>query len=182
MSHTWHQGGFPCSAVDRAHSSRLAAASYVAPRSAVVNHHTTIQSTRLTSPLSPSAVNSGLASRKTNTSSALAPRSEHRCVPIPQVVKSALHNSQTNTNHIHRMYAPQHIRHNEKPHMASPNVHLVEMRDAAVARRDGNILELNVHIIFGCYGAQSSVIHFLFIEPLCIHMASGLGTLRKAKE
>lgn len=69
--------------------------------------------------------------------------------------------------------------------MASPNVHLVEMRDAAVARRDGDILELNVHIIFGCYAAQSSVIHFLVYQTLCRHMARyvmGPGTLRSAKE
>lgn len=35
---------------------------------------------------------------------------------------------------------PQHIRHNEKPDVASPDVDLVQMAHAAVARGDGDVL------------------------------------------
>ena len=33
--------------------------------------------------------------------------------------------------------------------MASPDVDLVEMGDAAVARGDGDVLELDVHVVLG---------------------------------
>lgn len=32
--------------------------------------------------------------------------------------------------------------------MRAPNVHLLQMRDAAVARRHGDVLELDVHVVF----------------------------------
>lgn len=50
---------------------------------------------------------------------------------------------------------PQHIRHNEKPDMAAPNVDLIKMTDSAVARRHGDVFELDVHIVFG-YGKVSA--------------------------
>lgn len=34
--------------------------------------------------------------------------------------------------------------------MAPPNVNLVKMGDTAVACGDGDILELDVHVVFGC--------------------------------
>lgn len=57
------------------------------------------------------------------------------------------------------MDKPQHIRYNEKPHMAPPYVHLVQMADSTVARGNSDIFELNVHIVFGCArgGSQSTV-------------------------
>lgn len=45
---------------------------------------------------------------------------------------------------------PKHIRHNEESHMRPPDVDLVEMADSSISRRDSDILELDVHIIFGC--------------------------------
>ena len=33
--------------------------------------------------------------------------------------------------------------------MTPPNINLIEMRDAAVAGGDGDVLELDVHVIFG---------------------------------
>lgn len=44
---------------------------------------------------------------------------------------------------------PQHVRNNEESHMASPDVDLVEMGDAAVARGDGDVLKLDVHVVLG---------------------------------
>lgn len=52
-------------------------------------------------------------------------------------------------------HVPQHVRHDEESHMASPNVDLVEMRDAAVASGDGDVLELDVHVVFGCWEKRS---------------------------
>jgi hypothetical protein len=45
---------------------------------------------------------------------------------------------------------PQHVRHDEEPHVATPNINLVEVRDTAIASCDGDILELNVHVVLGC--------------------------------
>lgn len=35
--------------------------------------------------------------------------------------------------------------------MASPNIDLIEMADSAIARGDGDVFELDVHVVFG-YG------------------------------
>lgn len=45
---------------------------------------------------------------------------------------------------------PQHIRHNEESHMTAPDVNLFEMADAPVAGCDGDVLELDVHVVLGC--------------------------------
>ena len=45
---------------------------------------------------------------------------------------------------------PQHIRHDKKPHVAPPDVDLIEMADSAVAGSDGDVLQLDVHVVFGC--------------------------------
>jgi hypothetical protein len=45
---------------------------------------------------------------------------------------------------------PKHIRHNEESHMRPPNVDLIEMADSSITRSNGDIFELNVHVIFGC--------------------------------
>ena len=45
---------------------------------------------------------------------------------------------------------PEHVWHDEEPHVRAPDVHLVEMADAAVARGHGDILELDVHVVLGC--------------------------------
>ena len=39
--------------------------------------------------------------------------------------------------------------------MAASNVDLVEMADPAVARGDGDVFELDVHVVFGCVGRIS---------------------------
>lgn len=44
---------------------------------------------------------------------------------------------------------PQHVRHNEESHMASPNVDLIKMRDATIAGSNGDVLQLDVHVVFG---------------------------------
>lgn len=45
--------------------------------------------------------------------------------------------------------APQHVRNDEKPHMATANVDLLEVADAPVAGRDGDVAELDVHVVLG---------------------------------
>lgn len=45
---------------------------------------------------------------------------------------------------------PQHIGHDKESYMATTNVDLVEMRNSAVAGGDGYVLELDVHVVFGC--------------------------------
>ena len=42
---------------------------------------------------------------------------------------------------------PQHVRYDKVSHMASPNVYLLEMRDATVAGGYSNVLELYVHVV-----------------------------------
>lgn len=49
-----------------------------------------------------------------------------------------------------RFSVPQHIRHDEESHMATADVDLVQVGDTAVACGDGDILELDVHVVFGC--------------------------------
>lgn len=36
--------------------------------------------------------------------------------------------------------------------MAATDVDLVEVGDSAVAGGDGDVLELDVHVVFGCWG------------------------------
>lgn len=45
---------------------------------------------------------------------------------------------------------PEHVRHDEESHVAAANVDLVEMGDTAIASGDGDVLELNVHVVLGC--------------------------------
>ena len=45
---------------------------------------------------------------------------------------------------------PQHVRHDEESHVASSNVNLVEMGDTAVAGSNGDILQLDVHVVLSC--------------------------------
>lgn len=49
-----------------------------------------------------------------------------------------------------RKTLPQHVGHNEEPHVAAADVDLLEMADAPVAGRDGDVLELHVHVVLGC--------------------------------
>ena len=49
-------------------------------------------------------------------------------------------------------YVPQHVWHNEKPYMATPDVDLVEMADSAVARGDCDVAELDIHVVLSCKG------------------------------
>lgn len=56
--------------------------------------------------------------------------------------------------------ALQHIRHDKEPDVAAADVDLVQMADSAVARRHGDVLELYVHVVFGC--AENSVSVFSF--------------------
>lgn len=44
---------------------------------------------------------------------------------------------------------PQHVWNNEEPHMTAADVDLIEMTDSAVARRYGDVLELDIHVVFG---------------------------------
>jgi hypothetical protein len=45
---------------------------------------------------------------------------------------------------------PQHIWHNEVPDMAAPNIDLLQMRDATIAGCDRDVLQLDIHVVFGC--------------------------------
>jgi len=74
--------------------------------------------------LPPGPVNCSLTARQTNTSSTLASGPEHWCIS-------------------------QHIWYDEESHMTTPDINLVQMGHAAISRRDGNILKLNVHVILG---------------------------------
>ena len=44
---------------------------------------------------------------------------------------------------------PQHIRHDKKPDMAPSNVNLIQMAYAPIARGNGDVFELDVHVVFG---------------------------------
>lgn len=45
---------------------------------------------------------------------------------------------------------PQHVGHDKEAHMATPDVDLFQMAHAAVARGDGDVFELHVHVVLGC--------------------------------
>jgi hypothetical protein len=45
---------------------------------------------------------------------------------------------------------PQHVRHDEESDVRSANVHLIQVADSAVARSNGDVLELNVHVVLSC--------------------------------
>lgn len=47
-------------------------------------------------------------------------------------------------------FVPQHIRDNKESHMTTADVDLFEMADAPVAGCNGDVLELDVHVVFGC--------------------------------
>lgn len=42
----------------------------------------------------------------------------------------------------------QHVGHDKEPHVATADVDLIKMGDAAIAGGDSDILELNVHVVF----------------------------------
>lgn len=44
---------------------------------------------------------------------------------------------------------PQHVWDNEKPNVAASNVDLLQMADSPVARRHGDVFELDIHVVFG---------------------------------
>jgi N-dimethylarginine dimethylaminohydrolase len=50
--------------------------------------------------------------------------------------------------------------------MAAADVDLVEMRDAAVARGHGDVLELDIHIILGCEGERDTISKLGVLERL----------------
>ncbi|KAI6762786.1 hypothetical protein HG530_008766 [Fusarium avenaceum] len=44
----------------------------------------------------------------------------------------------------------KHVGDNEEAHVGAADVDLVEMRDAAIAGGDGDVLELDVHVVLSC--------------------------------
>lgn len=106
--------------------------------------------------LAPSPVHRGLTASKTNTTTTLSSGTEHGRIPRvrPQVSMIPY-----NKKALNGRFQPQHIRHNKEPHMATPNIHLIEMRDPSIARGDGDILELDVHVILGCRRI-SKIVHY----------------------
>lgn len=44
----------------------------------------------------------------------------------------------------------EHVGDDEEAHVGTPDVDLVEVGDAAVAGGDGDVLELDVHVVLGC--------------------------------
>ena len=44
----------------------------------------------------------------------------------------------------------EHVGDDEEAYVRAANVNLIEMRDATVAGGDGNVLELDVHVILSC--------------------------------
>lgn len=49
----------------------------------------------------------------------------------------------------------EHVGDDEEAHVGAPDVDLVEVGDAAVAGGDGDVLELDVHVVLGCAGNVS---------------------------
>lgn len=77
------------------------------------------------SPSSACSANSSTSSRHTNTSTFCSSRLEHGSIS-------------------------QHIRNDEKANVRAADIDLVEMGDTAVASGDGDVFELDVHVVFGC--------------------------------
>lgn len=51
---------------------------------------------------------------------------------------------------MNRDNTPQHVGNDEEAHVAAADVDLLEVADAAVARRHRDVLELHVHVVLGC--------------------------------
>lgn len=73
----------------------------------------------------PRPVHRRSASGQTNTTAPSSPRPKHGRVP-------------------------QHVGDDEVSHVRAADVDLFEMGDAAVAGGDGDVFELDVHVVFGC--------------------------------
>lgn len=78
-------------------------------------------------PAGPRPAHSRATTRHTDTAAADVAGAEHGCVA-------------------------QHVRDDEEADVGSADVDLVEMGDAAVAGGDGDVFELDVHVVFGCWG------------------------------
>lgn len=48
-----------------------------------------------------------------------------------------------------RGFLPQHVGHDKEAHVAAPDVDLFQMAHAAVPRGDGDVFELDIHVILG---------------------------------
>lgn len=46
--------------------------------------------------------------------------------------------------------SPQHVGDDEVSYVAAPDVYLLEMRYTAIARSDGDIFELHIHVVLSC--------------------------------
>lgn len=45
---------------------------------------------------------------------------------------------------------PQHVRHNKESHVASSDIHLIQMTDSPITSGYRDIFELDVHVVLGC--------------------------------
>lgn len=52
---------------------------------------------------------------------------------------------------------PEHVRDNEESHVAAANINLIEMGDTAIASCNGDVLQLDVHVVLGCCENMVSV-------------------------
>lgn len=101
-----------------------------------------ILTSRSTSPLlTARPVNRRPASRQTHTTTANCPGPEHRSVPAHLSAQRPPH---------HRQNKPQHIRDDEEPDVRATDVDLVEMGDSSIAGGNGDVAQLNVHVVLSC--------------------------------
>lgn len=61
----------------------------------------------------------------------------------------------------------KHVGDNEEADVRSSDVDLVEMGNAAVAGGDGDVLELDVHVVLGCSRAIVSQLAFTSTRQVC---------------
>jgi len=75
-------------------------------------------------------------------------------------------------------HSPQHVRHDEEAHVRPPDVHLVQVADAAVARRHRDVLQLHVHVVLGL--EQLAAVHLargdLERHDVALRCASAVST------
>ena len=71
------------------------------------------------------------------------------------------------------MGVPQHVRHDEKSYVASPDVDLVEVADSTVTRGYGDVFELDVHVVFGYWERGKGSVIWL----VCRTGESGLAVI-----
>ena len=98
-----------------------------------------------TAALASSAADGGLAASETDAAALTVALAEHRCVANTACQRGEFSGGRRLSD-----YIPKHVRDLYKADDGAANVALVEVSDAAITTSGGDVLHLNVHVVFDC--------------------------------